>query len=71
MLVKLSMRNQLTGTVVSVTRGEAMAVVKVELSGGQVITSAVTSESATDLELAEGRSVTVLVKSTEVALAVD
>jgi len=65
------MRNQLTGTVVSVTRGEAMAVVKVELSGGQIITSAVTSESATDLELAEGRAVTVLVKSTEVALAVD
>jgi molybdate transport system regulatory protein len=69
--MKLSTRNQLTGTVVSVVRGEAMAVVKVQLDGGQLITSSITSEAASDLELAEGTPVTVLIKSTEVALAVD
>ncbi len=69
--MKLSTRNQLTGTVVSVVRGEAMAVVKVQLDGGQLITSSITSEAASDLELAEGIPVTVLIKSTEVALAVD
>jgi len=69
--MKLSTRNQLPGTVVSVTRGEAMAVVKVRLDGGQVITSSITSDAADDLGLTEGSSVVALVKSTEVALGVE
>ena len=69
--MKLSTRNQLTGTVISVTSGEAMAVVKVRLDGGQIITSSVTKEAADDLGLAEGSPVTALIKSTEVALAVE
>ncbi|MCW2848732.1 MAG: putative molybdenum-pterin-binding protein [Marmoricola sp.] len=56
--MKLSTRNQLAGTVTSITRGEAMAVVKVELAGGQLITSSVTSEAVTDLDLAVGSTVT-------------
>lgn len=69
--MKLSTRNQLTGTVASVVAGEAMAVVKVELAGGQTITSSITREAAEDLGLTEGSAVTVLIKSTEVALAVE
>jgi len=69
--VRLSTRNQLAGTVESITSGEAMAMVKVRLAGGETITSSITREAALDLELAEGSAVTVLVKSTEVALAVE
>ncbi|GAA2011731.1 MULTISPECIES: molybdopterin-binding protein [Nocardioides] len=70
--MKLSTRNQLPGTVVSVVTGEAMAVVKVKLDGGdQVITSSITKDAVADLGLTEGATVTVLVKSTEVALAVE
>jgi molybdopterin-binding protein len=69
--MKLSTRNQLAGTVTSIVQGEAMAVVKVELAGGQTITSSITREAVEDLGLAEGSAVTVLVKSTEVALAVE
>lgn len=70
--MRLSTRNQLTGTVRRVVKGEAMAVVKVELDGGgQEITSSITVEAADDLGLAEGSKVTVLIKSTEVALAVE
>jgi molybdopterin-binding protein len=69
--MKLSTRNQLAGTVVSIVQGEAMAVVKVELAGAQTITSSITREAAEDLGLAEGSAVTVLVKSTDVALAVE
>ncbi|MGY2011433.1 TOBE domain-containing protein [Nocardia gipuzkoensis] len=69
--MRLSTRNQLNGTVVSVTRGEAMAVVRVRLTGGDEITSAVTRDAADDLQLADGSRVTVLIKSTEVALGVD
>lgn len=69
--MKLSTRNQLTGTIVSITEGEAIAVVKIELEGGQTITSSITREAATDLELAVGGVVTALVKSSDVALAVE
>lgn len=69
--MRLSMRNQLTGTIQSVSRGEAMAVVRVELDGGQTITSAITADAADDLGLAPGKAVTVLVKATEVALGID
>jgi molybdopterin-binding protein len=58
--------------VVSVAKGEAMAVVKVRLDRGeQVLTSSITRDAADDLGLAEGSAVTLLIKSTEVALAVE
>jgi molybdopterin-binding protein len=69
--MKLSTRNQLPGTVTAVTTGEAMAVVKVRLDGGETVTSSITREAAEDLGLAEGSKVIVLVKSTEVGLAVE
>ena len=69
--MRLSTRNQLPGTVESITTGEAMAVVKVALDGGQRVTSAITKDAAEDLGLAPGTKVTVLVKSTEVMLATD
>ncbi|MBD0737782.1 molybdopterin-binding protein [Streptomyces sp. CBMA29] len=67
--MSLSIRNQLPGTVASVTPGEVMATVKVRLDGGQDITAAITLEAAGELGLAEGTAVRALVKSTEVSLA--
>lgn len=69
--MRLSTRNQLPGTGTSIQQGEAMAVVKVTLDGGQLITSSITREAVDDLGLAEGTVVTVLIKSTEVSLAVE
>ncbi|MEU6278233.1 TOBE domain-containing protein [Streptomyces populi] len=67
--MSLSIRNQLPGTVVSVTPGEVMATVKVRLDAGQEITAAVTLEAVRELGLAAGSAVRALVKSTEVSLA--
>jgi molybdopterin-binding protein len=69
--LRLSTRNQLAGTVTSIQLGEAMAVVKVTLDTGQPITASITRDAVEDLSLAEGTPVTVLVKSTEVMLAVE
>ncbi|MFF0431398.1 molybdopterin-binding protein [Streptomyces sp. NPDC004327] len=65
----LSIRNQIPGTVTAVTTGEAMAIVKVRLAGGQDVTAAITADAVEDLGLAEGSAVRALVKATEVALA--
>ena len=70
--MRLSTRNQLPGTITEVTLGSVMATVKVRLNAGeQIITASITKEAAEELGLAEGTATTVLVKSTEVALAVD
>ncbi|MBV9026108.1 MAG: TOBE domain-containing protein [Streptomycetaceae bacterium] len=67
--MSLSIRNQLPGTVTSVTPGEVMAAVKVRLDSGQDLTAAITLEAVKDLRLAEGSAVRAMMKSTEVALA--
>jgi molybdopterin-binding protein len=69
--MKLSTRNQLAGTVTEITAGEAMAVVKVALEGGDIVTSSITREAAEDLGLEPGKKVVVLIKSTEVGLGVE
>jgi molybdopterin-binding protein len=65
--MELSARNQLQGTVKSLRTGTIMAEVVVDV-GGQEIVSAVTRGSVERLQLAEGDSVTVLIKATEVML---
>jgi molybdopterin-binding protein len=68
--VKLSARNQLRGTVKSVTLGNVMAEVVVDV-GGQEIASAITRTSAERLGLSEGDEVVAIIKATEVVLGKD
>ena len=67
--MSLSIRNQFPGTVTAIMAGEAMAVVRTRLAGGQDVTAAITREAADDMKLAEGTPVRALVKSTEISLA--
>lgn len=67
--MRLSARNQLEGTVAEVTHGAVMSTVVVRLAGGQEVVSAITKDSAEGLELAEGDSVKVVIKATEVMIA--
>ncbi|MET9258828.1 TOBE domain-containing protein [Amycolatopsis sp. NPDC004079] len=69
--MRLSTRNQLTGTVSAVQPGAVMTVVTVQLDGGQSVVASITKDAAEELELEVGRPVTALVKSTEVMLGVE
>ncbi len=70
--MRLSTRNQLSGTITEVNLGAVMATVKVRLDGGdQIVTSSITKDAAEDLGLAEGMRATVFIKSTEVTIGVD
>ena len=66
--MKISARNQIKGTVISVTPGAVNGTVKVDIGGGNVITSSITNEAVADLGLADGDSVTVLIKSSDVLI---
>jgi len=65
--VELSTRNQLKGTVKSVTTGTIMAEVVVDV-GGQEVVAAITRGSVEQLGLVEGDAVIVLIKATEVMI---
>jgi molybdopterin-binding protein len=64
----ISARNQITGTVTSITKGEAIANVEID-AGGQRIVASITTEAAGELELAEGKEVTAIIKASDVILA--
>jgi len=69
--MRISARNQLPGTVRSVTEGQVMAEVVIEVAGGHELVLAITAESARRLGLIAGKKVVAVIKSTEVMLAVD
>ena len=68
--MRTSARNQLSGTVTSVTIGAVMAEVVVDV-GGQQVVAAITKDSSEKLGLAEGGSVTAIIKATDVMIGVE
>jgi molybdopterin-binding protein len=66
--MKISARNQIAGTVVAITPGAVNGTVKVDIGGGNVITSSITEEAIADLALAPGDRVTVIVKASDVLI---
>jgi molybdate transport system regulatory protein len=66
--MRISARNQLAGTVRSVSEGAAIANVEVDV-GGQRVVASITVEAARELGLRDGAEVTVIVKASDVMLA--
>lgn len=64
--MKLSARNQFVGKVIEINEGAVNSVVKVELEGGEVISSTITCEAVKELGLTIDKDVTAIVKATEV-----
>jgi molybdopterin-binding protein len=69
--MKLSARNMLKGTVVDVRKDTVAAQVQVDIGGGNLVTSTITADSANRLGLEAGKAVIVVVKASDVILAVD
>jgi PadR family transcriptional regulator AphA len=67
--LQLSARNQLRGVITSVHHGEVMSTINAVLRDGQPVTAAITKSSATELDLAPGDPIVVIIKSTEVIVA--
>ena len=68
--MKISARNKLPGTVVSITRGEATANVKLDVAG-MPMTAAITVDSVDELGLMQGSRVTVVIKASDVMPATE
>ncbi|MBV9464620.1 MAG: TOBE domain-containing protein [Solirubrobacterales bacterium] len=68
--MKLSARNQLSGKVTSVRKGEAIANVVLDVAGQRLVAS-ITVEAVDELGLSEGSEVTAVIKASDVILATE
>jgi len=66
--MKISARNQITGTVTAITPGAVNGTVKVDIGGGTIVTASITEEAIGELGLVVGDAVTVIVKASDVLL---
>ena len=66
--MKLSARNMLKGTVTEIEMGSVNVVVKVDLGGGQMLSSMITMDAAKDMDLKVGDEVYAIIKSSNVIL---
>ncbi|HXB77452.1 MAG TPA: TOBE domain-containing protein [Bradyrhizobium sp.] len=68
--MRISARNQIKGTVVDVKKGATTSHVRVDIGNGQIITSAITNEAVDELAIKVRDQVTVVVKASDVMIAV-
>jgi molybdopterin-binding protein len=69
--MRISARNQIKGTVIEVKKGATTSHVRVDIGGGQIMTSSITNEAVDELGIKAKGSVTVVVKASDVMIAVD
>ena len=69
--MRISARNQIKGTVLDVKKGATTSHVRVDIGNGQVITSSITNEAVDELGIKAMGKVTVVIKASDVMIAVD
>lgn len=68
--MKLSARNQIKGTIKTVTKGQTTSHIQIEVNGA-IITASITNEAVDDLQLKPGQVAYAVIKASDVMIAVD
>ncbi len=69
--MKLSARNQLKGTIISIQEGAVNGIVKLDIGGGNVISSTISMSAIQELGLEPGKTAYAVIKATSVMIGVD
>ena len=69
--MRISARNQIKGTILDVAKGATTSHIRVDIGGGQIVTSSITNEAVDELGLKAGGKATVVIKASDVMIAVD
>jgi molybdopterin-binding protein len=69
--MRISARNQIKGTVVEVKKGATTSHVRVDIGGGQIMTSSITNEAVDELGIKAKGAVIVVIKASDVMIAVN
>jgi molybdopterin-binding protein len=70
-IMRISARNQIKGSVVEVKKGATTSHIRVDIGGGQIVTSSITNEAVDELGIKIRDHVTVVIKASDVMIAVD
>jgi molybdopterin-binding protein len=68
--MRISARNQIKGKILEVKKGATTSHVRVEIAPGQVVTASITNEAVEDLGLKQGQTAIVVIKASDVMIAV-
>ena len=69
--MKLSARNQFKGTIVSIEEGAVNGIVRLDIGGGDIVTSTISMGSIRELGLKVGGTAYAVIKATSVMVGVD
>ena len=69
--MKLSARNQFKGTIIDIQEGAVNGIVKIDIGGGNVISSTISMNAIKELELKVGKTAYAVIKATSVMVGVD
>ena len=69
--MKLSARNQLKGKIVEINEGAVNGIVKLDIGGGNVISSTISMSAIHELKLEVGKEAYAVIKATSVMIGVD
>ena len=69
--MKLSARNQFKGTIVSIEEGAVNGIVRIDIGGGNIVTSTISMGSIRELGLKVGGTAYAVIKAPSVMVGVD
>ena len=69
--MKLSARNQFKGIVTEIQEGAVNGIVKLDIGGGNIISSTISMSAIKELELAVGKEAYAVIKATSVMIGID
>lgn len=69
--MKISARNQFKGTIVEINEGAVNGIVKIDIGGGNVVSSTISMSAIKELGLAVGGTAYAVIKATSVMVAID
>ncbi len=69
--MRISARNQIKDTVVEAKKGATTSHIRVDIGRGNIVTSSITNEAVDELGIKVKDHVTVVIKASDVMIAVD
>ena len=69
--MKLSARNQFKGKIIDIQEGAVNGIVKIDIGGGNVMSSTISMNAIRELDLEVGKEAYAIVKATSVMVGVD
>ncbi len=69
--MRISARNQIKDTVVEAKKGATTSHIRVDIGGGNIVTSSITNEAVDELGIKVKDHVTAVIKASDVMIAVD